>query len=64
MKDRDPPFISLYITRSETMHHTLSCDVHHSRIVQRILDILRMATDICYLVTLALVYLSFVVSVA
>jgi hypothetical protein len=42
------------------MQLTLSCDVHRSKIVQRILE----ATIICYLVTLALVYLSFVVSTA
>jgi hypothetical protein len=35
--------------------------VHHFQIVQRILDSLRMATTACYLVTLTLVYLSFVV---
>jgi hypothetical protein len=46
------------------MHLTLSCEVHRSRIVQHILDSLRMVTSVCYLVTLALVYLSFVVSVA
>jgi hypothetical protein len=46
------------------MHLTLSCEVHHSRIVQRILDSLRMVTGMCYLVMLALVYLSFMVSVA
>jgi hypothetical protein len=44
------------------MHPTLSCEVHRSRIVQLILDSLRMVTSVCYLVTLALVYLSFVVS--
>jgi hypothetical protein len=46
------------------IHHTLSYEVHNSRIVQRILDSLRMATSVCYLVTLALVYLSFVVLTA
>jgi hypothetical protein len=46
------------------MHLTLSCEVHRFRIVQRILNSLRMATSVCYLVTLAFVYLSFVVSVA
>jgi hypothetical protein len=49
--------------RSGTMHLTLSCEVHHSRIVQYILDSLRMM-NVCYLVTLALVYLSFMVSIA
>jgi hypothetical protein len=45
------------------MHLTLSCEVHQSRIIHHILDSLRMATSVCYLITLALVYLSFVVSV-
>jgi hypothetical protein len=43
-------------------HLTLSCEVDRSRIVQRILDSLRMVTSVCYLVTLALVYLSFMIS--
>jgi hypothetical protein len=34
------------------MHHTLSCEVHPSRIVQRILDSLGMVTGVIYLVTL------------
>jgi hypothetical protein len=46
------------------MHLTLSCEVYHSRIMQRILDILRMVTIVCYLVILALVYLSFMVLAA
>jgi hypothetical protein len=46
------------------MHLTLSCEVHHSQIVQHILDSLRMVTSVCYLVTLALLYLLFVVSAA
>jgi hypothetical protein len=46
------------------MCHPFRNEMHHSRIVQRILDSLRMATSVCYLVTLALVYLSFVVSAA
>jgi hypothetical protein len=46
------------------MHLILCYEVHRSKIVQCILDILRMATNMCYLVTLALVYLLFVVSVA
>jgi hypothetical protein len=45
------------------MHLTLSCEVHHSRIVHRIFYSLRMATSVCYLIILALVYLLFVVSV-
>jgi hypothetical protein len=49
---------------SGTMHLTLSCEVHHSRIVQYILDSLRITNNVCYLVTLALVYLSFMVSIA
>jgi hypothetical protein len=43
------------------MHLTLNYEMHHFRIVQRILDSLRMMTNMCYLVTLTLVYLSFVV---
>jgi hypothetical protein len=44
------------------MHLTLSYEVHRSEIIQRILDSLRMVTSVCSLVTLALVYLLFVVS--
>jgi hypothetical protein len=44
-------------------HLKLSCEVHRSRIILCILDNLRMVTSVCYLVTLALVYLSFMVSV-
>jgi hypothetical protein len=43
------------------MHLILSCVVHHSQIIQRILDNLRMVTNMCYLITLALMYLSFMV---
>jgi hypothetical protein len=46
------------------MHLTLSYELHRSQIIQRILDSLRMMTNTCYLVMLALVYLSFVVSAA
>jgi hypothetical protein len=46
------------------MHLILSCEVHQSRIVQRILESLRMVTNMCYLITLALVYLLFMVSTA
>jgi hypothetical protein len=52
------------VTRLGTMHLTLSCEVHHSRIAQHILDSLRMATSMRYLVTLALVDLFFMVSIA
>jgi hypothetical protein len=52
---------NLYVTHSEMMHLALSCEVHHFKIVQRILDSLRMMTSVYYLVSLALVYLSFVV---
>jgi hypothetical protein len=37
--------------------------MYHFKIVQHILDSLRMAISVCYLVTLALVYLSFMVSI-
>jgi hypothetical protein len=56
--------MNLCVTHSGMMHLTLSCEVHHSRIVQCILDSLRMVASVCYLVTLAFVYLSFVVSAA
>jgi hypothetical protein len=46
------------------MHLTLSCDVHHSQIIQRIFDKLRMTINVRYMVTLPLVYVSFVVSAA
>jgi transcriptional regulator NrdR family protein len=48
--------------RNDAPH--ISCEVHRSRIVQRILDSLRMVTSVCYLLTFAIVYLSFVVSAA
>jgi hypothetical protein len=54
--------VNLCVTHSVTMHITLSYEVHRSRIIQRILDSLRMAISVCYLVTLAFVYLSFMVS--
>jgi hypothetical protein len=38
--------------------------VHCSKIVQHILDNLRMATNVCYLIMLALEYLSFMVFTA
>jgi hypothetical protein len=57
-------YTNLCVTHSETLHITLSYEVHHSQIVQRILDSLRMATSVCYLAMLALVYLSFVVLAA
>jgi hypothetical protein len=36
----------VHVTRSGTMHLTLSCEVHRSRIIQRILDSLRMVTSV------------------
>jgi hypothetical protein len=46
------------------MHLTLSCEVHCYQIVQCLLDSLRMVTSMCNLVTLTLVYLSFMVFAA
>jgi hypothetical protein len=46
------------------MHLILSCEVHYSEIFQHILDSLRMVISVCYLVTLALVYLLFMVLAA
>jgi hypothetical protein len=48
--------------RNDAPH--ISCEVHYSKIVQHILDSLRVVISMCYLVTLALVYLLFVVSAA
>jgi hypothetical protein len=42
---------NLYVTRLRTMHLTLTYEMCGSRIVQRILDILRMATVTCYMVS-------------
>jgi hypothetical protein len=54
---------NLCITRSETMHLTRTCEMRDSRIVQRILNILRMTTVACYLIS-AFVCLPFVISIA
>jgi hypothetical protein len=55
-----------FTSPSEPMRYPFGndCEVHRSEIVQRILDSLRMVTGVCYRVMLALVYLSFMVSVA
>jgi hypothetical protein len=42
---------NLCVTRSGTMHLTLTCEMHDSRIVQRILDNPRIATIAYYLVS-------------
>jgi hypothetical protein len=56
--------VNLCIVHLGMMHLTVSCEVHHFEIVQCILDSLRMVTNMCYLVALALVYLSFIASAA
>jgi hypothetical protein len=48
---------NLCVTRSGTMHLTLTCEMRGSRIVQRILDSMRMSIIVFYLVS---VFVSFI----
>jgi hypothetical protein len=54
---------NICVTRSETMHLTWTYEMCGSRIVQCILDSLRIMTIACYLVSV-FVCLSFMISVA
>jgi hypothetical protein len=49
---------ALSVTRSGTMHLTLTCEMHGSWIVQCILDSLRMVIVACYLVSASCIFRS------
>jgi hypothetical protein len=53
---------NLCVTRSRMMHLTRTCEMRGFRIIQRILDSLRMMTVACYLV-FVFMCLSFMISV-
>jgi hypothetical protein len=53
---------NLCVTHSRMIHLTCTCEMSGSRVVQRILDSLKMATVACYLMYV-FVCVSFVISV-
>jgi hypothetical protein len=48
--------VNLCVTHAGMMHLTLTCEMHGSRIVHCILDSLRMATVVCYLMSFLCVF--------
>jgi hypothetical protein len=49
---------NICVTHSGIMHLTLTCEMCGSRIVQRILNILRITTVACYLVSASCIFCS------
>jgi hypothetical protein len=49
---------NICVTHSGIMHLTLTCEMCGSRIVQRILNILRIATVACYVVSASCIFCS------